>query len=76
MDIVFFSCKKYQALFSVTEWQIWTLYKKPILLLPLLFVTEQRDIVGLDEKGGRILLLAAEADIDEALSVRKSVLRR
>ncbi|XP_071799207.1 translation initiation factor eIF2B subunit gamma-like [Asterias amurensis] len=38
--------------------------------------TEQRDIVGLDEKGGRILLLAAEADIDEALSVRKSVLRR
>ncbi|XP_022110388.1 translation initiation factor eIF-2B subunit gamma-like [Acanthaster planci] len=38
--------------------------------------TEQRDIVGLDDKGSRILLLAAEADVEEALSVKKSVLKR
>ncbi|XP_038056309.1 translation initiation factor eIF-2B subunit gamma-like [Patiria miniata] len=37
---------------------------------------EQRDIIGLDEKGGRILLLAAQADIEEDLTLRKSVFKR
>ena len=39
-------------------------------------VSDQRDIIGLDDKGQRLLLLTAEADIDEALSIRTSLLRQ
>ncbi|XP_072024090.1 LOW QUALITY PROTEIN: translation initiation factor eIF2B subunit gamma-like [Amphiura filiformis] len=38
--------------------------------------SDQRDIIGLDDKGQRLLLLTAEADIDEALSIRTSLLRQ
>lgn len=38
--------------------------------------SDQKDIIGLDEKGQRLLLLTAEADIEEALSIRTSLLRQ
>uniref|UniRef100_UPI00358FEE19 translation initiation factor eIF2B subunit gamma isoform X2 n=1 Tax=Myxine glutinosa TaxID=7769 RepID=UPI00358FEE19 len=37
---------------------------------------EQRDFVGLDESGTRLLSLASEADLDDDLSLKKSLLCR
>lgn len=37
---------------------------------------EQKDIVGLDEKGNRLLMLTAEADVEDFLSVKTSLLKR
>ncbi|XP_033115124.1 translation initiation factor eIF-2B subunit gamma-like [Anneissia japonica] len=37
---------------------------------------ESRDLVGLDEKGQRLVFMAAEEDIEEFLTVRKSILEK
>uniref|UniRef100_A0A667WDR0 Translation initiation factor eIF2B subunit gamma n=1 Tax=Myripristis murdjan TaxID=586833 RepID=A0A667WDR0_9TELE len=37
---------------------------------------EQRDFVGVDESGKRLLFMANEADLEEGLSIRKSILRK
>ncbi|MEQ2293631.1 Eukaryotic translation initiation factor 2B, subunit 3 gamma, 58kDa, partial [Ameca splendens] len=36
---------------------------------------EQRDFVGVDQSGKRLLFMANEADLEDGLSVRKSVIR-
>uniref|UniRef100_A0A8C5D048 Translation initiation factor eIF2B subunit gamma n=1 Tax=Gadus morhua TaxID=8049 RepID=A0A8C5D048_GADMO len=37
---------------------------------------EQRDFVGVDESGKRLLFMANEADLEEGLSIRKSIMRK
>ncbi|XP_066305036.1 translation initiation factor eIF2B subunit gamma-like [Branchiostoma lanceolatum] len=37
---------------------------------------EQRDFIGLDGDGRRVVIMASEADLDDALTVRRSVLKR
>ncbi|KPP62982.1 Translation initiation factor eIF-2B subunit gamma-like [Scleropages formosus] len=37
---------------------------------------EQRDFVGVDDSGKRLLFMANEADLDEDLVIRKSIMRR
>lgn len=37
---------------------------------------EQRDFVGVDESGKRLLFMANEADLEEGLSIRKSIIRK
>ncbi|KAM9844801.1 translation initiation factor eIF2B subunit gamma [Aulostomus maculatus] len=37
---------------------------------------EQRDFVGVDQTGKRLLFLANEADLEDGLSIRKSILRK
>ncbi|XP_078658675.1 translation initiation factor eIF2B subunit gamma-like isoform X1 [Branchiostoma floridae x Branchiostoma belcheri] len=37
---------------------------------------EQRDFIGLDGDGRRVVMMASEADLDDALTVRRSVLKR
>ncbi|XP_071952872.1 translation initiation factor eIF2B subunit gamma-like isoform X2 [Antedon mediterranea] len=37
---------------------------------------ESRDLVGLDEKGQRVLFMAAEADMEDFLMLRKSILEK
>ncbi|KAG7525204.1 hypothetical protein JOB18_023542 [Solea senegalensis] len=37
---------------------------------------EQRDFVGVDPSGKRLLFLANEADLEEGLSIRKSIMRK
>ncbi|KAF7222600.1 eukaryotic translation initiation factor 2B subunit gamma, partial [Nothobranchius furzeri] len=37
---------------------------------------EQRDFVGVDQSGKRLLFMANEADLEDGLSVRKSILRK
>ncbi|XP_056149410.1 translation initiation factor eIF-2B subunit gamma [Lampris incognitus] len=37
---------------------------------------EQRDFVGVDESGTRLLFMANEADLEEGLSLRKSIMRK
>ena len=39
-------------------------------------VSDQRDYVGLDLREDRLLFFAAEADLEETLTVRKSLLQR
>ena len=39
-------------------------------------VSDQRDYVGLDSEQDRLLLFAAEADLEESLCIRKSLLER
>uniref|UniRef100_A0A7N6FAE6 Translation initiation factor eIF2B subunit gamma n=1 Tax=Anabas testudineus TaxID=64144 RepID=A0A7N6FAE6_ANATE len=37
---------------------------------------EQRDFVGVDQSGKRLLFMANEADLEDGLSVRKSIMRK
>uniref|UniRef100_A0A3B3E0X2 Translation initiation factor eIF2B subunit gamma n=1 Tax=Oryzias melastigma TaxID=30732 RepID=A0A3B3E0X2_ORYME len=37
---------------------------------------EQRDFVGVDQSGQRLLFMANEADLEDGLSIRKSVIRK
>ncbi|KAJ3594872.1 hypothetical protein NHX12_004177 [Muraenolepis orangiensis] len=37
---------------------------------------EQRDFVGVDDSGKRLLFMANEADLEEGLSIRKSIMRK
>lgn len=37
---------------------------------------EQRDFVGVDSSGKRLLFMANEADLDEDLVIRKSIMRK
>ncbi|KAM3865576.1 translation initiation factor eIF2B subunit gamma [Diretmus argenteus] len=37
---------------------------------------EQRDFVGVDESGKRLLFMANEADLEDGLSIRKSIMRK
>ncbi|KAJ4936236.1 hypothetical protein JOQ06_000838 [Pogonophryne albipinna] len=37
---------------------------------------EQRDFVGVDESGERLLFMANEADLEDGLSIRKSIMRK
>lgn len=37
---------------------------------------EQRDFVGVDQSGQRLLFMANEADLEDGLSVRKSIMRK
>lgn len=37
---------------------------------------EQRDFVGVDQSGQRLLFMANEADLEDGLSLRKSVIRK
>lgn len=37
---------------------------------------EQRDFVGVDETGQRLLFMANEADLEDGLSIRKSIMRK
>ena len=38
------------------------------------FITE-RDLIGLDEKGQRVLFMASDADFEETVSFRKSLFK-
>lgn len=44
----------------------------------LVFVSlaEQRDFVGVDQSGKRLLFMANEADLEDGLSIRNSVMRK
>lgn len=37
---------------------------------------EQKDFVGVDQSGKRLLFMANEADLEDVLSVRKSIMRK
>lgn len=37
---------------------------------------EQRDFVGVDQSGKRLLFMANEADLEDGLSIRKSIMRK
>lgn len=37
---------------------------------------EQRDFVGVDQSGKRLLFMANEADLEDGLSIRKSIVRK
>lgn len=37
---------------------------------------EQRDFVGVDQSGKRLLFMANEADLEDGLTVRKSIMRK
>lgn len=48
------------------------------LLWLFLFISpaEQRDFVGVDETGTRLLFMANEADLEDGLSIRNSIMRK
>lgn len=37
---------------------------------------EQRDFVGVDQSGERLLFMANEADLEDGLSIRNSIMRK
>lgn len=37
---------------------------------------EQRDFVGVDQSGKRLLFMANEADLEDGLSIRNSIMRK
>lgn len=41
-----------------------------------LLLAEQRDFVGVDQSGKRLLFMANEADLEDGLSIRNSVMRK
>lgn len=47
-----------------------------IIYCVLFFKAEQRDFVGVDQSGKRLLFMANEADLEDGLSVRKSIMRK
>lgn len=46
----------------------------PVFLF--IFPAEQRDFVGVDETGTRLLFMANEADLEDGLSIRNSIMRK
>lgn len=45
-------------------------------LFLFIFPAEQRDFVGVDETGTRLLFMANEADLEDGLSIRNSIMRK
>ena len=41
-----------------------------------IIIIAERDLVGLDSKGNHVLFVSSEADFDENVTFRKSLLRR
>lgn len=46
------------------------------LIFLFVFPAEQRDFVGVDETGTRLLFMANEADLEDGLSIRNSIMRK
>lgn len=48
------------------------------IILFFLFLTsvEQRDFIGVDDTGKRLLFMANEADLDEELVIKRSILQK
>lgn len=47
-----------------------------IVCLFILTSVEQRDFIGVDDTGKRLLFMANEADLDEELVIKRSILQK
>lgn len=55
-----------------------TLRQGSIMIVCLFILTsvEQRDFIGVDDTGKRLLFMANEADLDEELVIKRSILQK
>lgn len=47
-----------------------------VFLFCFFLPAEQRDFVGVDQSGKRLLFMANEADLEDGLSIRNSIMRK
>lgn len=51
-------------------------YSENLLIFTWTLISVEKEFFGFDEKGERILFMQSEADVDENVSVKKSVLKK